>query len=74
VRPPRSTTTTIAILGDDTLVKDILTRLLEREGYNTRSLEASPPIDCMVKLLEGVDVLLVAPASKPACTRASWRP
>lgn len=33
---------TIVILGADSLVEDILARLLEREGYNVRSLEAHP--------------------------------
>jgi hypothetical protein len=35
--------TTIAVLGTDTLVEDILARLLEREGYDVRTLEAHYP-------------------------------
>jgi hypothetical protein len=41
--PPRSATSTVvAILGTDALAEDILARLLEREGYTTRHLEAHP--------------------------------
>jgi len=57
---PRSATTTIAILGTDALAENILARLLEREGYDVRHLEAHPtgPIE---GLLDGLDLLLVAP-------------
>jgi hypothetical protein len=52
--------TTVALLGANTLVDQILARLLEQEGYNTKLLEAYPtgPID---ELLDGVDVLLLSP-------------
>ena len=52
--------TTIAILGASTLVEDILALLLEREGYSTRHLEAHPT-GHTDELLEGVDILLLAP-------------
>lgn len=53
---------TVAILGANTLVEDILARLLEEEGYDTRSLEASSyPTRPIGELLDGVDVLLLAP-------------
>ena len=57
--------TTVAILCTDVFSDDILARLLEREGYSVRRLcvrhlEAHPtgPVDA---LLEGADVLLLAP-------------
>jgi hypothetical protein len=54
---------TVAILGANTLVEDILARLLEEEGYDTRSLEApSYPTRPIDELLDGVDVLLLAPS------------
>ncbi len=53
-------TTTVAILGTGTLSEDILARLLEREGYAVRHLEA-PPTGLIEGLLSGVDVLLLAP-------------
>ena len=56
----RSTTNTVAILGADTLVEDILARLLKREGYHVRHLEAHPT-GLVEDPLDGVDVLLVAP-------------
>ena len=52
--------TTIAILGGDTLVEDILARLLQDAGYVTRVLEAHPS-GLADGLLDGVDVLLLAP-------------
>ena len=55
--------TTIAILGADTLVEDILVRLLRQEGYATRLLEAYPT-DPIGEPLDGVDVLLLAPRLK----------
>jgi hypothetical protein len=50
------TTVVVAILGTDALAEDILARLLEREGYTTRHLEAYPT-DPMDERLDGVDVL-----------------
>ncbi len=60
---PRSSTTTVAILGTDTLAEDILAELLRDEGYTIRLLEAHPthPMD---ELLGGVDILLLAPGLK----------
>ena len=55
--------TTVAILGTDTLAEGILARLLEHEGYSTRILEAYPT-GVVDELLEGVDVLLLAPSLK----------
>ncbi len=63
-------TTTVAILGLNTMVEGILTRLLEEEGYSTRNLEASYPTALMDELLEGVDVVLVAPGLKAEAREA----
>ncbi len=67
--PRRSTTTVVAIVGTDALAEDILARLLEHEGYHVRHLEPHPTghID---GLLEGVDVLLVAPGLKDGAREA----
>jgi hypothetical protein len=55
--------TTIAIVGADTLVEDILARLLREEGYATRLIEASYPTGLVDdELLDGVDVVLLSPA------------
>ena len=62
---PDSTSTTVAILGTDTLAEGILARLLEREGYATRNLEASYPMRIVDELLEGVDLLLLTPGLSP---------
>jgi hypothetical protein len=64
-----TSTTTVAILGSDTLAEDILARLLQKEGYNTRLLGASPA-GVVDELLEGVDVLLLAPGLNPEVRRA----
>ena len=61
---PSSTSTTVAILGTDTLAEGILARLLEREGYATRILEASYPMRMVDELLDGVDLLLLTPGLK----------
>jgi hypothetical protein len=53
-------TTVVAIRGPNTLVEDILERLLEREGYSARHLEAYPT-GLMDELLDGADVVLLAP-------------
>ncbi len=52
--------TTIAILGPDTMVEAILARLLHKEGYATRILEANPT-GAADELLDGVDALLLTP-------------
>jgi DNA-binding response OmpR family regulator len=61
--------TTVAILGTDTLAEDILARLLEREGYHVRHLQAYPT-DPMDERLEGVDVLLLVPGLKDGAREA----
>ena len=61
--------TTIAILGTDALAEDILARLLEREGYHVRHLEAHPT-GHMDGLLDGVDVVLLAPGVKDGAREA----
>jgi hypothetical protein len=60
VPPPTSPTTTVAILGADTLAEDILAKLLREEGYSTRLLEAHPT-GLVTELLDGADVLLLSP-------------
>jgi DNA-binding response OmpR family regulator len=57
------TTTVVAILGTEALSEDILARLLEREGYTIRHLEA-PPTGLADEMLEGVDILLLSPGLK----------
>ena len=52
--------TTIAILGADTVVGRALCALLEGSGYQTRSLDAHPT-GVVGELLEGADLLLLAP-------------
>jgi hypothetical protein len=61
--------TTVVILGTDTLAEGILARLLEREGYATRLLEARPT-EVVDELLDGVDVLLLAPGLDAGLHRA----
>jgi hypothetical protein len=55
--------TVVAIAGAGTLSEDILARLLERESYDVRHIEAYP-MGSMDELLDGVDVLLLAPGLK----------
>jgi len=52
--------TTIAILGSDTVVGRALCVLLESHGYNTVLLD-SYPTGVVDELLEGADLLLLAP-------------
>ena len=61
--------TTIAVLGTDTLVEDILARLLEREGYDVRHLEPhhTGPVEGP---LDGVDLLLLVPGLKDGAREA----
>jgi hypothetical protein len=61
VPPPTSPTTTVAILGADTLAEDILAKLLREAGYSTRLLEAHPA-GLVTELLDGADVLLLTPS------------
>jgi hypothetical protein len=53
-------TTTIAILGADTVVGCALCALLEGSGYRTTSIDAHPT-GVVDELLDGVDLLLLAP-------------
>ena len=53
-------TTTIAILGADTVVGSALCALLEGSGYRTTALN-SHPTGVVDDLLEGADLLLLAP-------------
>ena len=52
--------TTIAILGADTVVGRALGALLENSGYGTTPLDAYPT-GVVDELLEGADLLLLAP-------------
>ncbi len=61
---PHHQPTTIAILGADTLVEDILAQLLQHEGYNTRLLEVHPA-GVEDELLDSVDLLLLSPSLSP---------
>ena len=54
------TTTTIAILGADTVVGSALCALLEGSGYRTTPI-GSHPTGVVDELLEGADLLLLAP-------------
>jgi hypothetical protein len=54
----------VAILGSDTLAEGILARLLQKEGYATRILEAHP-IGAVDELLDGVELLLLTPGLSP---------
>ena len=53
-------TTTVAILGADTVVGRTLSLLLEGHGYNTVLLD-SHPTGALDELLDGADLLLLAP-------------
>jgi hypothetical protein len=52
--------TTIAILGADTVVGSALSALLEGSGYRTTPI-GSHPTGVVDELLEGADLLLLAP-------------
>ena len=54
------TTTTIAILGSDTVVGSALSALLEGSSYRTRLLE-SYPTGVVDELLAGADLLMLTP-------------
>ena len=68
-RQVSTSTTTVAILGTDSLAEDILARLLRHEGYLTRIIDAYPT-GIVDELLEGVDVLLLAPGLDSGLRRA----
>jgi hypothetical protein len=61
--PRNAITTVVAILGADTVVENALAQLPEGEGHSTRHLEAHPA-GLMDELLDGVDILLLAPGLK----------
>lgn len=67
--PRSATTTVVAILGPDTLVEDILARLLREKGCDARLLEAYPT-GVVDELLDGVDLLLLAPGLKDGVREA----
>jgi hypothetical protein len=60
VRHHGQRTTTVAILGADTVVGGALCALLEGSGYRTIPLDAYPT-GVVDELLEGADLLLLAP-------------
>jgi len=60
VRHHEQPTTTVAILGADTVVARTLSLLLEGHGYNTVLLD-SHPTGALDELLDGADLLLLAP-------------
>jgi hypothetical protein len=60
VRHQDQPTTTVAILGADTVVGRALCALLESSGYRTTPIEAHPT-GVVDDLLEGADLLLLAP-------------
>jgi hypothetical protein len=58
-------TTTIAILGVNTVVENALAQLLEGEGYSTKVIKTSPLREALVEEempLEGVDLVVLAPS------------
>ena len=57
---PTPPTTTVAILGSDTVVGSALSALLEGSGYHTRLLE-SYPSGVVDELLAGADLLMLIP-------------
>ena len=58
--PPRHSVTTVAVLGADTVVGRALRALLEGFGYQITPID-SHPTEVADELLEGADLLLVAP-------------
>jgi hypothetical protein len=58
--PPRHSVTTVAVLGVDTVVGRALRALLEGFGYQITPID-SHPTEVADELLEGADLLLVAP-------------
>jgi hypothetical protein len=61
--PSSPPTTVVAILGTNSLPEGILARLLEEVGYTTRIIEVSPTA-VVDEVLDGVDILLLAPGLK----------
>jgi hypothetical protein len=60
VQPHRQPPTTIAVLGADTVVGSAIRALLEGHGYRITPLD-SHPTGVADELLEGADLLLLAP-------------
>jgi hypothetical protein len=60
VQPRQPTTTTVAILGCDTVVGRSLSVLLESHGYNTTLLD-SYPTGVVDELLDGAHLLILTP-------------
>ena len=58
--PPGHSVTTVAILGADTVVGSALCALLEGFGYQITPID-SHPAEVADELLEGADLLMVAP-------------
>ena len=58
--PPRHFVTTVAVLGADTVVGGALCALLGDHGYRINPLDAHPT-GIVDELLEGADLLLLAP-------------
>jgi hypothetical protein len=69
MNPHQHQPTTVAILGTEALAEDILARLLEHEGYHVRHLDAHP-MNLVEEMLDGVDVLLLAPGLKDGAREA----
>jgi hypothetical protein len=62
---PRSSTTTVAILGSDTVVENALAQILKGEGYATRVLKTFPMGEAVQEEempLGGVDLVVLAPS------------
>jgi hypothetical protein len=70
LRQHHQPTTVVAILGTDTLVEDILARLLREEGYANRLIQAHPTGLVDDEPLEGVDVVLLSPGLKDSVREA----
>ena len=60
----QESTTTVAILGTDTVVDNALSQLLEGEGYSTRVLKPFPMGEAVQEEmpLGGVDLVVLAPS------------
>ena len=59
--PPHQQPPTVGILGTNTVVNNALSLLLNGAGYNTRRVEKRDLSGLANGLLEGVDLLLLAP-------------
>ncbi len=68
--PSSAASTVVAILGTEALAEDILARLLERESYSVRHIDAHLPTNRVGESLDGVDVLLLSPGLKDGAREA----